>query len=227
MAPTKPPGSGLPGRTDGSGRSGRPGSEPAADFLDGDVPEASAEASAAEQARAHSFAALIDKAIAGRTPPALSADERALLEVTTVIRAAAGHAVLSASARRSVVEQALAGALGPAASSGTRTSALMEAGAPPPGRGRAARLLPWALTAGATAIAAAAVAALWLRQPTTVVVSAPAPVPVQWTSRPADALIGEIRREAAGDAAARLDSIYSDRLDGFREATLFRPRGAR
>ncbi len=211
MAPTRPP---------------RSSSEPAADFLDGEVPDVAALPSAAEKARAHSFADLIDKAISGRTPPALSADERALLEVTTVIRAAAGQAELSAGARRSVVEQALAGALGQGASSGTRTSVMMAAGVPQV-QSRFARFFPWTVAATTTALAAAAMAALWLREPRAVTVSAPTPVPEQWRSRPADALIGEIRREAAGDAAARLDSIYSDRLDGFREATLFRPKGER
>jgi hypothetical protein len=60
-----------------------------------------------------------------------------------------------------------------------------------------------------------------------VVVTAPAPVPTHWRSRPADELVGEIRREAAGEAARRIDSIYSDRLEGFRDATLFRSRGER
>jgi hypothetical protein len=61
-------------------------------------------------------------------------------------------------------------------------------------------------------------------------VSTPDELPLHWRSRPADALVGEIQRKSAGDAAARLDSIYSDRLDGYREATLFRSertRGAR
>jgi hypothetical protein len=205
------------------------GSE-SSDLLDGDVPGADEAASSAEKARAKSFADLIDKAIAGRTPPALSADERALLEVTTVIRAAAGHADLGAAQRRAVVEQALAQALGPASSSGMRTSSLMDAGVPAGGapRGRWSRRAPWMVAGTTTLIAAAAVLAMWLAPPPApVVVTAPESVPETWRSRPADALVGEIRREAAGDAAARLDSIYSDRLDGYRDATLFRPKGER
>jgi hypothetical protein len=254
--PPGPPGSGRP--------PSRSGSEPAElfDLLEGEIPDADEAASASERARAASFAELIDKAIAGRTPPALSADERALLEVTTVIRAAAGHGELGAAPRRAAVEHALASALDQAAMAGQRsTSASMNVmdvmdvplnaapeagiaggaaaavtsagGALRPGSGqhrpaaRRWRWAPWALAGTTTLVAAAAVAALWLRASTPAQVSAPAPVPVHWRSRPADALIGEIRREAAGDAAARLDSIYSDRLDGYREATLFRPRGAR
>lgn len=200
------------------------------DLLDGDVPDADVAATAAEKARAVSFAELIDKAIAGRTPPALSADERALLEVTTVIRAATGHGELAPGPRRAVIEHALASALGQAGGdqaaerNALRLSGPMEAQreARLAGRGR---WVPWALAATTTAMAAAAGAALWLRAPRHVTVSAPAPM--HWRSRPADALVGEISREAAGDAAARLDSIYSDRLDGFREATLFHPRGER
>jgi len=215
-----------------------PRTRPASDFddlLDGDVPDADEAATASEKARAVSFAELIDKAIMGRTPPALSADERALLEVTTVIRAAARPTELAPGPRRAVIEQALASALGQAAGDGgagagagnrsLRLSGPMDTAQPATaGRGR---WVPWALAAATTAMAAAAGAALWLRAPRQVMVSAPAPVPLHWRSRPADALVGEIRRDAAGDAAARLDSIYSDRLDGFREATLFHPKGER
>jgi hypothetical protein len=50
-------------------------------------------------------------------------------------------------------------------------------------------------------------------------------VPVEWTSRPADSLIGPIARDRAGDASARIDAIFADRLDGFRARRLT-PRGA-
>jgi hypothetical protein len=42
--------------------------------------------------------------------------------------------------------------------------------------------------------------------------------------RSADALIGPISRESAGDASARIDAIYADRLDGYRERRLARGR---
>jgi hypothetical protein len=212
MPPAKPPSS---PRDAGVGPSG------IEDFLDGEVLDPDAPASAAERAHATSFAELIDKAMAGRTPPALASDERALLEVSAVVRAAAGHAELGAPQRRAVVEEALVQALG-ARDHGPRVSMAMAAP-----RSRAARWLPWGLAAAASMVAVAAVALLWLRAPQQVVVSGAAAVPPQWRSRPADPLVGEIQREAAADAAARIDSIYSDRMDGYRDATLLRRGGAR
>ena len=72
-----------------------------------------------------------------------------------------------------------------------------------------------------------AVLLLWLRTP-----QAPqkqdediaVKVPSHWKPRPADALIGPISRDRAGDAATRIDAIYADRLDGYRERTLARGR---
>ncbi len=55
------------------------------DFLTGTVPDPDAEPTAAERAHAKTFADLVDKTLSGRTPPAMSADDRALLEVATVI----------------------------------------------------------------------------------------------------------------------------------------------
>src|SRR5262249_23133087 len=63
-------------------------------------------------ARAKTLAELVDKTLAGRTPPAMSADDRALLEVATVIRSASGDVELSTAARRSAVEDALRQAVG-------------------------------------------------------------------------------------------------------------------
>ena len=73
------------------------------DILTGLVPDPDAEPTAAERAKARTFAELVDKTLAGRTPPpALSADERALLEVATVIRAASGNVELPAAKRSSI-----------------------------------------------------------------------------------------------------------------------------
>jgi hypothetical protein len=47
-------------------------------------------------------------------------------------------------------------------------------------------------------------------------------VPVEWRSRSADALIGPIARDRAGEAGARIDAIFADRLDGFRARRLAR-----
>ena len=42
------------------------------------------------------------------------------------------------------------------------------------------------------------------------------------TSRPADPLVGVIRRSAAGAASDRIDIIFADRLDGYRDLRLRR-----
>ena len=191
------------------------------DILTGPVPAPEAEATASERTRAKAFADLVDKSLAGRaTPPAMSADERALLEVATVIRAASGNVELTAGKRRSIVEDALRQAVGGA---GAATSGSVV----PISRARK-RWVPWAIAGASTLVAAAAILLLWLRKPTVVeapqdpvVVNTP---PTEWTSRPADPLIGPISRERAGDAVSRIDTIYEDRLYGYRERQLARGR---
>jgi len=64
------------------------------DTLTGSVPDPEAEPSSVELAHARRFADLVDKTLTGRTPPAMSADDRALLEVATVIRASHGNVEL-------------------------------------------------------------------------------------------------------------------------------------
>lgn len=185
------------------------------DMLTAPVPEPLDEASPSERARAKTFADIVDKAITGRPPAAMSADDRALLEVATVIRAANGQAELAASKQRTIVEDALRQAIG---ASPTTSGQL---GVIPIGSAKR-KWLPWALTGASTAIAAAAMLVLWLRQPQ-IVVEPPAPVaevPTSWTSRPADPLIGPIARENAGDASARIDYLFADRLEGYRDRRL-------
>jgi hypothetical protein len=179
------------------------------DTLTGPVPDPDAEPSSAELAHARRFADLVDKTLAGRTPPAMSADDRALLEVATVIRATHGNLDLAPAQRTAVVEDALRQAIGagPAAS----------ASVAPIARARARRWAPWAIAGASTLVAAAALAMLWLRPADR---RPPTGVPVEWTSRPADSLIGPIARDRAGDASARIDAIFADRLDGFRARRL-------
>ena len=184
------------------------------DFLTGTVPEPDAEATPSERAHAKTFADIVDKSLLGRTPAAMSADDRALLEVATVISAANGGMELSAAKQRSIVEDALRQAVGGvgASASGSVT---------PIARGRAKRWVPWAVTAVSTLVAAAAVLVLWLRAPQqTTVIQETAQVPASWTSRPADPLVGPIAREHAGDASSRIDYLFADRLDGYRERRL-------
>jgi len=182
------------------------------DLLNGPVPEPDAAASSSERAHAKTFAELVDKTIAGRTPPAMTADDRALLEVATVIRAASGKAELSAQKRSSLVEDALRQAVGGAGAKSTTSTVV------PIERARQRRWVPWAIAAGSTFVAVAAVLLLWLRGPERVMVKAPvAKIPTEWKSRPTDSLIGPIAREQVGDASARIDAIFADRMDGYRE----------
>jgi hypothetical protein len=188
---------------------------------DAPIPGPETEPTPAELAHARRFADLVDKTLAGRTPPAVSADDRALLEVATVIRATHGSLELAPGKRRSVVEDALRQAIGSApASRGAVT---------PIARARAQRLAPWLVAGAASVVAVAAVALLWLRVPVggggggvDQRSARRAPVPEEWTSRPADALVGPIARDRAGDASARIDTIFADRLDGFRSRRLAR-----
>jgi hypothetical protein len=194
------------------------------DTLTGSVPDPEADPTPAELAHARRFAELVDKTLAGRTPPAMSADDRALLEVTTVIRATRGQLELAPARRHAVVEDALRQAIGAGPSPGGSVTPLA--------RGPARRWAPWAVAGASTLVAAAALLALWLRpaEPSrSASLGVPpgrAAVPVEWRSRPADALIGPIARDHAGDASARIDTIFADRLDGFRARRLA-PRATR
>jgi hypothetical protein len=181
------------------------------DILTGSIPAPEDEATPAERAHAKTFAELVDKTLAGRTPAAMSADDRALLEVATVIRAASGNAELADAKRRSLVEGALRQAIG--------GKAVPSGDVTPIAKARSRRT-PWIVAGTSMAVAAAAIL-LWLGAPRRVHVHvidhAPAALQDNWKSRPADPLIGPISRDHAGDASARLDTIFADRLDGYRE----------
>jgi hypothetical protein len=185
------------------------------DALTGAVPDPDTEPTATELAHARRFADLVDKTLSGHTPPAISADDRALLEAATVIRATCGHLELEPGLQRTIVEDALRMAIGahrPAAAS-----------IAPLSRARLRRWAPWIVAGASTVVAVAAIIALWLR-PAPVApaqISAPA-LPVEWTSRPTDSLVGPIARDRTDDASARIDTIFADRLDGFRERRLAR-----
>lgn len=191
----------------------------------GAIPEPDAEPTAGERGRARSFADIVDKTLAGHTPPAMSAEDRALLDIATLIRAAEDEVELAPERRTAIVEDALARAL-PGGRRRNDSLPPVLGGTPvapapviPLASARRARL-PWIISATSAVAAAAAIAIVLFRAPRTVRVEAEAPVPAAWRSRPADALIGPIRRERAGDAVARIDTIFADRLDGFRDRTL-------
>lgn len=182
------------------------------------VPDPEAEPTPAELAHARRFAELVDKTLSGRTPPAVSADDRALLEVATVLRATHGSLELLPNKQRSLVEDALRQAIGAhPANSGSVV---------PIERARARRWAPWIVAGASTLVAAAAIAVLWLRSPGSAghgaSVARRTAMPEEWTSRPADSLVGPIARDRAGDASSRLDTIFADRLDGFRARRLSR-----
>jgi hypothetical protein len=199
------------------------------DDLDDDVPDLGpdAEPTAAERARARSFGDLVDKAMAGRTPPAMAADDRALIETATLIRAGAGHAELGAARRSALVEAALRAAIDrPARTAAAATVVAPPVVAPPAADAFAARrVAPWAVAALSTTAAAAALV-LWLGRPLPAPPLAAPALPLIQRSRPADAVVGRIPRERAGDAAARIDAIYADRLTGYRERALGAARPA-
>ena len=186
----------------------------------GDVPGPDAEPTAAERAHAKAFADIVDKALVDHTPPAMSTEDRALLDVANVIRAASGHATLADERRGSIVEAALASAIrAKQASIAPPVASAPPADNVPITAGRR-RLIPWMVASASSLAAAAAIVLLVTRAPRVVEIHAKPTTPVAWTSRPADALIGPIQREHAGDALSRIDTIFADRMDGFRERTL-------
>ena len=181
------------------------------DPLTDSVPDPEAEPTPAELAHARRFAELVDKTLADRTPPAMSADDRALLEVATVIRAARGQLELAPARQHAVVEHALRRAIGARPGPGGSVT--------PIARASARRWAPWIVAGASTLVAAAALLVLWLRPAEPPISWRP---PQEWRSRSADALIGPIARDRAGDASARIDAIFADRLDGFRARRLAR-----
>ncbi|HVK76203.1 MAG TPA: hypothetical protein VM734_22910 [Kofleriaceae bacterium] len=197
----------------------------------GPIPGPDAPADAGEKTRARAFGDLVDKVLAGRTPAAVPAEDRALLEVATALRAAVRPVELPAARQRAVVEAALATAIERRGGGGggprlTDPSIAVAGDVVPLRRARARRLAPWIVAGVSSAVAAAAIALLVLgrapQAPAAPQAAQAAPLPAHLRSRPADALIGAIPGEASGDALGRIDTIYSDRLAGYRERTLGR-----
>lgn len=199
------------------------------------IPAPDATADGAEKARARAFGDLVDKVLAGKAPAAVPAEERALLEVATVIRAATRPVDLGEARTRSIVESALATAIdrkgGGASITDPSVPRFGAGGVVPIGRARARKLAPW-IVAGVTSVVAAAALALLLVKPGSSDRGAPGVEPVaraslapHLRSRPADPLIGVIAQTPSLDDAGaatveRIDTIYADRLAGYRERTL-------
>src|SRR6185312_11772509 len=131
----------------------QPGDERDDDLLAGPVPNPDDEPTAAERAHA--------KAFGGRTPAAMNTDDRALLEVATVIRAASGNVELAQPKRRALIEDALRQAVGTKAlgTSGTMNTVVTAIRST-----SFRRWVPWSV-AGTSMLVAAAAVVLWLRVP--------------------------------------------------------------
>jgi hypothetical protein len=247
---------------------------------DGDVhPDAPADAR--ERARAASFAAMVDGLVAGQAlPPAMTSDERALVETAGMVHASARPVVLAAERQRALIDSVLGSILGSASESGGGSASesgggsasesgggsagvrgrsvtvdakpvpapaeRQEVGGSAPAdvpanvidmsgprarrRARFFRVLPWGVAA--VSVAAALVLVLWQGRggglspaaPTLVAESTAPTLGTMHRSRPTGALVGEIPRERADAARARIDMIYADRMIGYRDLRL---RGGR
>ncbi|MEZ4368522.1 MAG: hypothetical protein R2939_19920 [Kofleriaceae bacterium] len=182
---------------------------------------------ASEAAAAARFAELLAQTADGRLPPAMTAEERGLLEQAVEIRAGASEAArarlaLTPARGRAVVDRALRAAVGEVEAPADALAARRER--------RSARAVGLAAVAVATAaIAVLAIRAGGTRRPVPEApeaATATAPLPTAWRARSADPLVGRIEPAASGEAAARLDVIFADRLAGFRDRRLT-PGGAR
>ncbi|WP_428264759.1 hypothetical protein [Haliangium sp.] len=240
----------------------RPDPEPGSAPPPAQTGELLAEASDQERAQAASFAKLVDQLVAGQSlPPAMTAEQRELIETAGMVRAGSREVALAPARRDRLVDDVLGRALAAAmpaelgpdavapASPGEgaeqhpsdgagESSDDADAPADVPSdiidlgerrRGRFARILPWSVAAAS--VAAALVLALWQARTKGLPPSAPTVAQVDrdgleiiHRSRPADALVGEIPRARAGEARARIDMIYADRLRGYRDLRL---RGGR
>jgi hypothetical protein len=185
-------------------------------------------------------------------PPAMDSDDRALLETATMVLASNHSVELGRDRTRRLVDQALeAAVLGRQMEpngvvAGGRVAPLRRprAGTAQVSAGdgdraaesstdlvrarrrradRVIRNVPWAV---ASLAAAAAVVLFVTRSPDTPLNETAAPAPVRLdianTSRPADPLVGIIARGDAGRASERVDLVFADRMNGYRDLMLRR-----
>lgn len=188
--------------------------------------EEAAEATAEERARAQALSRLVDAMLAGEpAPPALPAEDRALLETATTIHATLGRARLGPARTARLVERTFADAVGhaPARTSLRSRSADGHSKRGAPERASFRRRSHWtfALVVGAGAAAAAVLAFVpFSRGPVPRAPEIAVGRPHKERSRPADPLIGPIARADSGEARARIDVLYADRLAGYRALRL-------
>ena len=181
----------------------------------------------AERAQAAAFADLIDTVIAGADLPAvMAAEHRELVDTVAILRANLVADGAAGSGVRGVVDRVMSQVTGQP----ERTGDDPEDDARPPAdersdvidfAARRRRRVRW-LSIGTAAVAAAVVLVFALRAPVRPRPDAPAApaLSMMHHSRPADPLIGEIPRARAYRASDRLDTIYADRMAGYRDLRL-------
>ncbi len=183
------------------------------------IPEPDDAASSSERLRAAQFASLLDDAAAGALPAALELETRHNLEIAVALQAVAGqHQLDDATASAMVASVLQNNAVAPAVPTPMLDQLAAQRQRKQARNATSQARMPWIIAATSTLVAAAAIVLLMLRPTVTPRMPATAPLPLAWQSRPADALVGAIDRAQAGNAAMRIDAIYADRLDGYRNA---------
>jgi hypothetical protein len=192
--------------------------------------------SASEKARAEAFGKLVDRLVEGDPlPPAMDLEDRALIEMATMVVAGTHEMELAPERRSSIIDAALERAV-------LGSTAKTTAGPKKPGdkqpaeaaivdllarrESRAGRVVPWAVAA----VAVAAAIVLFITRPaseSSVARGDDRPADLLelssiHRSRSADPLVGQIPKSQSGHASERLDTIYSDRLAGYRDLSFRR-----
>ena len=183
-------------------------------------------ADAQELAQAAEFAALIDGAIAGREwPVVMAAEQRVLLETAAILRANLRTDGSVGSGVSGIVDQVMATATGhevgekqssSQGDAGPVSEPVIDLAA------RRRRRVGWLRSVGTAAVAAAVVLFFAMRTPAPHNSGAKvaSELSIIHHSRPADPLIGQIPREWSDRASDRLDTIYADRMAGYRDLRL-------
>ena len=182
------------------------------------IPEPDDAASSSERMRAAQFASLLEDDAAGALPAALALEARHNLEMAVAVQAIAGHHQLDDAEANAMVANVLHNAMAPVVPTPVVDQLAAQRQRKQPHRAATKSRMPWIIAAASTLVATAALMMLMLRPTVTPRTPAAAPPPLAWQSRPADALVGAIDRAEAGNAAKRIDAIYADRLDGYRNA---------
>lgn len=182
------------------------------------IPEPDDAASSSERLRAAQFAALLDDAATGALPAALEVATRRNLELAVAVQAVAGRHHLDATDASAMVTSVLRDAAAAATQALVLDQLAVQRQRTQARNATSRARVPWIIAAASTVVAAAAIVMLMLRPIAQRAVPAATAIPLAWQSRSADALVGAIDRAQAGAAALRIDAIYADRLDGYRNA---------